>query len=943
MNSIPSMAIRNFLTRVKHLVHNLVHINHIDHRLAVMEEQVHVLDHRAVEGQQRFEALEMQVNLRLHSLEISASTSGQRLDAIEQRLHLLETTVTKAVEKAFMQEIYSQLHSFQKHINQERFFFPSPPQRPKLAFISPLPPENSGVSNYSGELLPELARYYDIEVIVVHPVISDTWVNTYCPIRSVAWFKEHAADYERVVYQFGNSPFHTHMFALLQDHPGVVVLHDFFLSSVLAYEEGTGVMPGAWTNALVQSHGYRAVKDSFGVNGIEFAKNAYPCNLAVIREARGVIVHSEYSRQLARQWYGPHAADDWAVIPHLRTPVVTYDRIAARQVLGIDEAAFLVCSFGFIDPTKLSHRLLDAWLASRLRNDPDGILVLVGGNHPGDYGTQLSESIRNSGFQDRIRITGWADDATYRHYLQAADVSVQLRGLSRGETSGSVLHCLNYGLPTIINANGSMADLPTEVAWKLADTFDNADLVTALEALWENTDMRHKMGAAAREFIRTQHDPKQCARQYADAIETTYNEPLIGPHVNALALSDKLRPRQLLVDVSNIARHDLRTGIERVVRAQVLALLNHSNDGLRVEPVLFINDDGEPQYRYARSYTCEILGIDSAKLADAPITINAGDIFYAPDFAPQDVIVAARSGLYAKWKASGVSINFLIHDLLPILRPDFFPDHTNRLHAEWLDCIAENADQLICISHAVAADVRTYLRQPKHLGTHSPEITVIYHGADIDASAPSLGMPENTDMLFAKIAATPSFLMVGTIEPRKGYLQTLAAFEQLWDAGEQVNLIIVGNEGWTALAQHERRTIPVIIDQLQHHPELGKRLFWLEGISDEWLQKLYAASTCLLVASEGEGFGLPLIEAAKYKLPIIARDLPVFHEIAQENATYFSGLATSDLVDVVRKWLLLRANGTVPTSTAIHWNSWAENADELTAILMKDKRKISKQ
>jgi len=40
--------------------------------------------------------------------------------------------------------------------------------------------------------------------------------------------------------------------------------------------------------------------------------------------------------------------------------------------------------------------------------------------------------------------------------------------------------------------------------------------------------------------------------------------------------------------------------------------------------------------------------------------------------------------------------------------------------------------------------------------------------------------------------------------------------------------------------------------------ENRKRLFWLEGISDEYLEKVYAASSCLIAASEGEGFGLPL-------------------------------------------------------------------------------------
>ena len=109
--------------------------------------------------------------------------------------------------------------------------------------------------------------------------------------------------------------------------------------------------------------------------------------------------------------------------------------------------------------------------------------------------------------------------------------------------------------------------------------------------------------------------------------------------------------------------------------------------------------------------------------------------------------------------------------------------------------------------------------------------------------------------------------MVGTIEPRKEHAQTLAAFEQLWEEGVNANLIIVGQQGWL---------VDAFGSNVRHHPELSKRLFWLEGISDEYLEKVYKTSTCLIAASEGEGFGLPLIEAAQHKLPIIARDIPVF-------------------------------------------------------------------
>ena len=91
-------------------------------------------------------------------------------------------------------------------------------------------------------------------------------------------------------------------------------------------------------------------------------------------------------------------------------------------------------------------------------------------------------------------------------------------------------------------------------------------------------------------------------------------------------------------------------------------------------------------------------------------------------------------------------------------------------------------------------------------------------------------------------------------------------------------------------APGERKTISSIVTAIREHPELNNRLFWENDADDTRLMDAYDSSTCLLSPSEGEGFGLPLIEAARHNLPILARDIPVFREVAGDHALYFSGL-----------------------------------------------------
>ncbi len=398
-------------------------------------------------------------------------------------------------------------------------------------------------------------------------------------------------------------------------------------------------------------------------------------------------------------------------------------------------------------------------------------------------------------------------------------------------------------------------------------------------------------------------------------------------------LRDPPAPRQLLMDVTAIVQHDLKTGIERVVRTQLIDLLRREPAGLRVEPVYLSDRGGRWHYRYARAYAARLLGLAVPAADDAEVDIQAGDIFYGADYSPHTLAAAAHGGLFDYWRARGVAIHFVVYDLLPVLRPDFFPEHAGQTQAAWLRAVAACADQLLCISAAVAADLAAWLAAE---GIAAPALRSLHLGADLDDDAAQPApAPAPDDRLPPGVASAPAFLMVGTLEPRKGHLQAIAAFEQLWAAGVDAHLVIIGHEGWRGMPDAGRRTIPQIIARLQDHPELNRRLFWLRGPSDAVLRQAYADCACLLAASEGEGFGLPLIEAARYGLPVLARALPVFQEVAQQHATYFDGLEAADLAAAVQAWLAARARGTVATSTAMPWQTWRQNVDALLAMLQE--------
>lgn len=822
-------------------------------------------------------------------------------------------------------------------------------RRPRLAYVSPLPPDRSGVASYSAELCPYLARHYDIDLISDLPALDDRTLTTYFSIRSVGWFREHANAYDRVLYHFGNSEFHQHMFELLAEIPGTVVLHDFYLSGIYAHREVVLLEQNCWTCALYDAHGYQAAAERFHADDVGDVVLEYPCSFDVLGQAQGVIVHSPHSIALADQWYGAGTSKDWALIPHLRTvaSVDEQQRKAARSALGLEEEDFLVCAFGLLGSTKLNHRLIKAWQDSTLADDPRCHLVFVGDNDPNSYGAGLTRMIHQSKHRSRIHITGWASTETFRQYLASADAAVQLRTRSRGETSGTALDTMSHGVPTIVNANGSMAYLDDHAVFKLPDDFSDAQLTHALERLKDEPALRQALSARSQQIVATQHSPAVCAQSYAHAIErfaeaaaTTRDglteairdsEPLAdsSPTSEIVALAEsiadslppRLSQRQLLVDVSELVQRDARTGIQRVVKSLLGELISSPPAGFRVEPVYAV-PDGSPGYRYARRFTLGFLGCPTDALVDESVNARPGDVFIGLDLQPR--VVPQQRACYWKMRQMGVRVEFVVYDLLPVLLSHCFHPGAATAHEEWLKAVAEN-DGALCISQAVADDLRRWMEQ------HVPErlqagfrIGAFHLGADVDNVTPSTGLPADAERVLELIASQPSFLMVGTLEPRKSHAQVLDAFELLWQAGENVALVIVGKQGWM---------VESLAARLQEHPERGRHLFWLAEASDEYLTRIYASATCLVAASEGEGFGLPLIEAARQGLPILARDLPVFREVAGEHAAYFEGDAAS-LAAAIQSWLVLHRNHAHPHSDHMPHLTWSQSAGEFVAALL---------
>jgi len=609
--------------------------------------------------------------------------------------------------------------------------------------------------------------------------------------------------------------------------------------------------------------------------------------------------------------------------------------------LGI-QSNFILYAPGGFDPRKNFARLLEAYstLPEHLKSQHQ--LVIASKLHP-QQRAELTGLAEKYGVRTReLVLTGYVNDQDLISLYSLAKLFVfpsihegfGLPVLEAMACGTAVIGSNTSSVPEVIGCDEALFDplSPKSIAAKLTHGLEDeafrARLIgNAIEQCKKfSWDESAKKAIAALEL---RHRPleAQPAGSAQDAVlqhlvtltEQTPSETELFKIAKSIAFNfSGAGQRQLLLDVSSIVHSDAKSGIQRVVRSLLHEFLSVPPKGLTVRPVYYT----EGRYYYANAFTSRIHPV-FPETVDATIDFAQDDIYLSLDLNMH--LASQLYPLHHQMSLMGVQVNYIVYDLLLHHRPDWWLAPNGDFFADWLHKISLVASNLICISAAVANEMQTWLNQhPEKCGGNKPAVTSFHLGADIDNSLPSRGLPDDAPQLLECLAQKPSFLMVSTIEPRKGHNQALAAFESLWAQGVDINLVIIGKRGWL---------VDELVMRLENHPEKGSRLFWLEGISDEYLEKVYSTATCLIAASEGEGFGLPLIEAAQHHLPMIIRDLPVFREIAGEHAFYFQGMTAAALADAIQAWLELHKHGKHPTSATMPWLTWEQSAEQLKAVL----------
>jgi glycosyltransferase involved in cell wall biosynthesis/SAM-dependent methyltransferase len=366
----------------------------------------------------------------------------------------------------------------------------------RVAFFSPLPPERSGIADYSAALLEPFGHLVDLEAF------------------SKAGQPFDPAAFDIALYQMGNNACHAFVYEAALRHAGAVVMHESSLHHLMT--EIT-IRRGDW-DAYVRECEYAG-----GPAAREYAEHVrklevgpdyegLPMTRRLLENARAVIVHSHFmeSEIRAAGFAGP-----LAVIPH-GAWIPPGERNRFRERLGLDETVPLVGVFGFLKPYK---RIAESLRAFRrlVRLVPEAKMILVGEPHPD---LPLAGMIRSLRLSANVRLVGFAPIDEFIGYLSACDIVLNLRYPTVGESSGTLLRALGLGKAALVSEVGSFGEFPDDICLKVPVGKGEEDTIFEyLNLLVSRPDVAQALGARAREYVTRNCSWPVVAKQYAQFLE----------------------------------------------------------------------------------------------------------------------------------------------------------------------------------------------------------------------------------------------------------------------------------------------------------------------------------------------------------------------------------------------------------------------------------------
>jgi glycosyltransferase involved in cell wall biosynthesis len=245
----------------------------------------------------------------------------------------------------------------------------------------------------------------------------------------------------------------------------------------------------------------------------------------------------------------------------------------------------------------------------------------------------------------------------------------------------------------------------------------------------------------------------------------------------------------------------------------------------------------------------------------------------------------------------------VVHDFCFIDHPEYVaPRNQKYLHKLTTKAI-QRSSIVICVSES----------------TRSTLINIYGDKDSVVITPPIIKVSSSNDQKVRIFTKNKYILFVSTLEPRKNIESLVDAYRKS-SINSEYDLVLAGGDGWNDEG---------IVKRIEDAQKAGFNVIKTGYISEEERDYLYKNTALFVMPSHYEGFGMPILEAMQYNVPIAVSDIPVFHEVAGDSVVYFDKDNPLDIANTITNYLNDEAKKKKLVSTyqtQLNKYSWENNA-----------------
>jgi hypothetical protein len=370
-------------------------------------------------------------------------------------------------------------------------------------FHTILKPTQSGVASFAENLIHPLHTLTNLVIVNDNPPIS----RNNCPncdrqitVIDASTFRDTYIESYVNIHNIGNSAFHTWQIEIIGHYPGLILMHDGYLSGLI-WESLRG-------NLDILDFLRFAMQETSALNFMDSSYFKQPhlliqtekLNEYFLDSALSIVVHNNQCEDMLRRDF---LSDDFESMNVIPLPIKR-----TKKAKNESQDSKIIGVFGIIAETKMFEEIIQGWKLSKVGQSKEYTLRFIGES----LSSKFDDLIKKNSEAFNIEHKGFVSEQEYWSQIESVKFTIQLRRQIRGESSGAVVDLMSFGVPIISNMFLENDTLSHELVNSISLEFTTSELANKIDWVNENIGITVEKALIARKQIELDSDPLKSAQ-----------------------------------------------------------------------------------------------------------------------------------------------------------------------------------------------------------------------------------------------------------------------------------------------------------------------------------------------------------------------------------------------------------------------------------------------